>query len=66
MFFASGNVGNHASQSVAMPGAAKNVITAGASEGSSPTDASGADLYDGCGAPGSGANNAQDIITQSG
>ena len=63
LIFSSGNDGNRAPQAVAMPGTAKNVITVGASESFRPTDANGADLRDGCGVPGIGADNAQDVVS---
>lgn len=61
--FAAGNDGNNLPASITMPGTAKNVITVGASESFRATDASGQPLVDGCGAGGSLADNALDVVS---
>lgn len=63
LVFSAGNDGADGARSVSMPGTAKNVITVGASEGFRATGANGENLLDGCGVPGFGADNAQDIIS---
>jgi hypothetical protein len=60
VIFSSGNDGQDLPSSISMPGAAKNVITVGASESFRATD-NGAPLRDGCGAGPTLADNALDI-----
>ncbi|HVG19223.1 MAG TPA: S8 family serine peptidase, partial [Blastocatellia bacterium] len=62
IIFAAGNDGDSGTQSVAMPGTAKNSITVGASEGYRPTDGDGKNLTDRCGAGSREADNSVDII----
>ncbi|HNT77607.1 MAG TPA: S8 family serine peptidase, partial [Anaerolineae bacterium] len=54
--FSAGNAGSSGSNTIGSPGAAKNVITVGASENYRPLDT------DGCSIGPTGANNVQDII----
>ena len=54
--FAAGNEGTSGANTIGAPGSAKNIITVGASENYNSS------YSDGCNVPGSGADNANDII----
>ena len=54
--FAAGNEGTGGASTIGSPGSAKNIITVGASENYNSS------YSDGCDVPGSGADNANDII----
>ncbi|HWC77519.1 MAG TPA: S8 family serine peptidase, partial [Blastocatellia bacterium] len=61
VIFSSGNEGQELPASINMPGAAKNVITVGASESFRATDSNGNPLVDGCGAGPTLADNVLDV-----
>ncbi len=54
--FAAGNEGTSGASTIGSPGSAKNIITVGAAENYNPS------YSDGCDVPGTGADNANDII----